>query len=76
MEPIDPRSSLTEAALRRLAPLEELAFRYTFRGVSAHGRGDPYWRTRIADLERGLSEADRQAALARADELQKASLAP
>ena len=51
-------------------------FRYAFRGVSAHCRDDPHWRARIAELERGLSEADRQAAIARANELQKAGLGP
>ena len=53
--PPDPRTSELEAKLCRLAPADELAYRYFFRDHFSYYRGDPVWIVRIAELEERLT---------------------
>jgi hypothetical protein len=53
--PPDPRTSEVEAKLCRLAPVDELAYRYFFRDHFSYYRRDPVWIVRIAELEERLA---------------------
>jgi hypothetical protein len=59
----DPRCDELDAKLNRLAPAEELAYRYLYQERSVHCRRDPLWKARIAELEGQLDAEGRARAL-------------
>ena len=67
----DPRSPELNAMLRRLAPAEELAFRYAFCRENPYCRKDRSWWRRIHELEAVLTPRQRAAAERRSHELAK-----